>query len=229
MKILAIETSTITGGAAIVEDHKLLAEGRLSLKAIHSERLMGLIDFLLKAIKMTIYDMDYLAVGVGPGSFTGLRVGIATVKGLAYGTGKLVAPVSSLEAFAANIPFAQDCLICPMLDAKRHEIYVALYRQGDSGLETVLTERAARLADIVAYIDRKTLFIGDGAVVYRSKIEEALGERATFLTGTAMYPSAANVAFLAMRNIQTGNIVNALELSPQYLRPSEAEIKFGSP
>ncbi len=226
MKILAIETSTITGGAAIVDGDRLLAEARLSLKAIHSERLMGLIDFLLKALKLTIHDMDYLSVAIGPGSFTGLRVGISTVKGLAFGTGKSVVPVSTLEAFASNIPFAPDCLICPMLDAKRNEIYTALYKHEDKGLETVLAEMAARVEDVLPYIDRKTLFIGDGSEVYRSQIEDTLGEKAVFLNGTAMYPSPANVAFIALKKAQQGNIVSAIELSPRYLRRSEAEIKF---
>ncbi len=227
MKILAVETSTITGGAAIVEDKRLLAEGRLSLKAIHSERLMGLIDLLLKSLKLSIQDMDYLAVSIGPGSFTGLRVGISTVKGLAYAARKGVIPVSTLETLAMNIPFAKDYLICPMLDARRQEVYTALYRQEDENLHALIEERACKVEDILLRIKDKTIFLGDGAEVYRKVIEDSLGSKAVLARDAQMFPSPANAAFLALRGAQRGIAIGAEDISPAYLRKSEAEIKVG--
>lgn len=227
MKILAIETSTLTGGVALLEDQRLLAEGRLSVKAIHSERLMPMIDFLLKSVKLSINDIDYLAAAVGPGSFTGLRVGLSTVKGLAFGLNKKVIPVSTLEAYASSLSFLKDHLICPMLDARRQEVYTALYKHDLDGLQTLIEPVAVKVEEFINSINSETVFVGDGAMLYQDIIRDALGQRAIFAEGSLSYPSPVEVGFIAFRNLQKGIVVDAKELSPVYLRKSEAEIKSG--
>jgi len=223
LKILALETSTITGGVAIVEDKRLIAEARLSIKAIYSERLMALIDFLLKSVRLTIFDMDCFALAIGPGSFTGLRVGLSTVKGLAYGTDKLIAPVSTLKALAMNIALVKEP-ICPILDAHKGEVYWALYRNSSVGLETLIPEHVGKVYDIFPYINERTIFIGEGALLYRKEIDKALNEMA--ILGDGIYPSPYNVALLGYQEAIMGNLKTAVEIKPKYYRKAEAEIKL---
>ena len=120
MKLLAIETSTMLGGIAVMEDNTLIAESRMNVKATHSERIMADIDNALRRSGFTIDDIDVFGIASGPGSFTGLRVGLSTLKGLSYATGKKVVSVSTLEAFAWNVPFSSH-LICPLLDALKRK------------------------------------------------------------------------------------------------------------
>ncbi|MCX8069949.1 MAG: tRNA (adenosine(37)-N6)-threonylcarbamoyltransferase complex dimerization subunit type 1 TsaB [Thermodesulfovibrionales bacterium] len=226
MKILAIETSTITGGVAIIEDKKLLAEGRMSVKAIYSERLMALIDFLLTSVKISITDIDYFALAVGPGSFTGLRVGLSTAKGLAFTTGKLVAPVSTLKAMAMNLPFV-NYPICPILDARKGEVYWAIYRNGENKLDTLINDRVGNVNDIFPFIKEQTIFIGEGALIYKKEIQQALNEKVILGNGIEMFPSPYNVALLGYQQVLEGNLLDAFKINTVYFRKSEAEIKKG--
>lgn len=226
MKILAVETSTIVGSVAILDDNKLIADGRLGIKAIHSERLMNHIDFLLVSTNLCVSDIDYFAVSVGPGSFTGLRVGISTIKGLAFAAEKLVAPVSSLEALAMNALFSNHC-ICPILDARKGEVYTALYQYSDGKLNTIIPETILSPEDLTRLIKYKTIFLGDGLNLYGKLIKERLGDIAEFCHGSHMFPSATNVAFLSHIKIHKGELLTAQSLSARYIRRSEAEIKFG--
>jgi len=132
MKILAIETSTMMGSVAVMDKTQLIAEYRLNIKGTHSERLVRIIDEVLKDSGLEFKDLDGYAVSIGPGSFTGLRIGITTVKGLAFVTRKPVAAIPTLDALACNIPFSQY-QICPMLDARKKEVYTALYIISDDG------------------------------------------------------------------------------------------------
>src|SRR5271157_1812848 len=132
MKLLAIETSTMRGGIAIMDDDTLIAESRMNIKATHSGRIMTEIDTALKGSGLTIDDIDVFGIASGPGSFTGLRVGLSTVKGLSYATGKRVVTVSTLEAFAWNVPFSQY-LVCPLLDARKKEVHAGAFRWSQNG------------------------------------------------------------------------------------------------
>ena len=130
MKILAIDTSTMLGGIAIMDDLTLIAETRLNVKSTHSERLMTEIEHCLKQSSLKISDIDVFAVAIGPGSFTGLRIGLSAVKGLSYATGKPIVSVPTLDALALNFPYSRYP-VCTMLDARKKEVYAALFKWED--------------------------------------------------------------------------------------------------
>ena len=228
MKILAIETSTMLGGVAIMDDSEgLVVEIRLNVKTAHSERLMTVIDHALRQADMTISDIDVFGVAIGPGSFTGLRIGLSTVKGLSFATGKPVVPVPTLEAFAWNFPYSAHP-VCVMLDARKKEVYTAVFRWSDFGFKRVLEERSVRPADLVKTLDGPVIFAGEGASLYKDSILEIAGANAIFAPKQDMVPSPANVAFLGLRIAADRDFAEPMGLVPFYIRRSEAEIKKNS-
>src|SRR5713226_2055195 len=134
MKLLGVESATLSGGVALLDGDRLLGEITLNIAITHSERLLSAVDRLLADCGLAPSDLEGLAVSVGPGSFTGLRVGLATVKGLAMALGLPVAPVPTLDALACNLPFA-DATVCPLLDARKGEVYCSLYRWREDRME----------------------------------------------------------------------------------------------
>lgn len=226
MKLLAVETSTMLGGIALMEGDTLIGESRINVKVTHSERIMTEIDHLLTRSGWTIDDVDVFGAASGPGSFTGLRVGLSTVKGLVYATGKRLVSVPTLEAFAWNIPFAAH-RVCPLFDARRKEVYAGLYQWSETGFIKVMEERALKLEELLAGISEPVIFIGEAAVLHRELIRETLGGLALFGAPQQMVPSPANVAYLCMKKAEEGLFEDPIRLVPRYLRKSEAEIKFG--
>jgi tRNA threonylcarbamoyladenosine biosynthesis protein TsaB len=226
MKLLAIETATMLGGIAIMDGMTLVAESRINVRVTHSERLMKEVDHALTLAGMEIGDIDVFGISSGPGSFTGLRVGLSTVKGLVYATGKKFVSVPTLEAFAWNSPFS-DRLVCPMLDARRKEVYAAVFRWAAEGFLKVIDEKAFKVGKLLSMIDSPAIFLGEGALLNREVIEFELGDKALFGVPPQMVPSPANVAFLCMKKAEKGEYSDALAEVPAYLRRSEAEIKFG--
>ncbi len=222
MKVLGIDTSTMLGGIALLDEQMLIAETRLNVKVSHSERLMSEVALCLERTGLTLHDIDVFALAIGPGSFTGLRVGVSTVKGLAYATGKPVTAVSTLEAFAWNAAFCRHP-VCPLLDARKKEVYGAVYRWTDTGFEPLIPEGAYPVRALVQKLDEPTLFLGEGAVLYRSDIVDAAGERAIFGTPEMMAPSPAHVAQLGLSNARNGIFIDPAHLVPSYCRRSEAE------
>src|SRR6266545_3079457 len=197
MKLLAVESATLSGGAAILDGDRLLGEITLNIAITHSERLLSAVDRLLADCGLAPADLEGLAVSVGPGSFTGLRVGLATVKGLAMALGLPVAPVPTLDALAARLPFA-DRPVCPILDARKGEVYLSLYRwRGD---------RMHRERDYLA-------------------LPPALAAAELIAPAAQRLPSASAVAELGHAVLSAGGGVGAEGLVPLYLRPSEAELK----
>ena len=226
MKLLAVETSTMMGGIAVMDDDKLVAESRLNVRVTHSERIMKEIDRVLQGAGLDISGIDVFGISIGPGSFTGLRVGLSTVKGLVYATGKKLVTVSTLEGMAWNIPFSA-CPVCTMLDARRKEIYAAVFRWTDAGFERVLDERTLSIDALLAMIDTETIFIGEGALIYKEAIMNTLKDKALFGAPQHMVPSPANTALLCMKKALREEYTDALKAVPAYHRRSEAEIKFG--
>lgn len=229
MKILAIDTSTMLGGIAIMDDSSgLIAEVRLNVKSTHSERLMTTIDTTLKQASISLTEIDAFAVAIGPGSFTGLRIGLSTVKGLSYATGKPIVSVPSLEAFAWNFPYCKYP-VCPMLDARKKEVYTALFQWENDGFIRLINEVAIsvdRLLERIKVIsDKKILFTGEGAHLYKDKIIEMIGEQAAFASPEKMVSSPANVAYLGIKKALKGKFSEPVSLIPLYMRRLEAEIK----
>lgn len=226
MNILAVETSTMLGGVAIANNTLgIITELRINVRATHSERLMTGIDFALKQAGMTIPDIDVFGVSIGPGSFTGLRIGLSTIKGFSYSTGKPVVSVPTLEAFAWNFPYSRHP-VCIMFDARREEVYAAVFRWKNSGLERIVSETSIRPVDLLKSLEGPVIFAGEGALLYREAIIDISGSNAIFAPPQCMVPSPANVAYLGLRKAKAGDFSEPVSLAPAYLRKSEAEIKF---
>lgn len=225
MVILGIETATRTGGVAIVSEEGVLAEYTLNIEATHSERLMVTVDRVLSDTGMGLADIDGFAVSVGPGSFTGLRIGVATVKGLAFTTGKAIAAVPTLKALAWNLPWSRH-QVCPLLDARKKEVYAAIYRSEEGMPVPVMDERTIALRELAGRISERTIFSGEGARMFREELRSLLGELALFAPLSAMVPSAAGVAEVGRMMLIAGEHVEPESLTPVYLRRPEAEVAW---
>ncbi|NMC74323.1 MAG: tRNA (adenosine(37)-N6)-threonylcarbamoyltransferase complex dimerization subunit type 1 TsaB [Geobacteraceae bacterium] len=222
MKLLVIDTSTGSCSVALMENGRLSAEWLVNPETTGSTPLLRSLDLVLESAGVEIAAIDALGVTLGPGSFTGLRVGIATVKGLSLATGAPVAGFSSLAMLAMNLPFAAYP-VCPMLDARKNEVYAALYRCGDLP-ETIFGDCVASPDDFLDHIREPTLFIGSGALRYRETITARLGGLAHFAPSGCHAPRASSGALLAADCIARGETIPAGKLVPAYIRPSEAEI-----
>ena len=227
MRVLAIDTSTLLGGVAIVDELSgMVFEVRLNVKSTYSERLMTTIDYALKQSGCTICDMDFFAVATGPGSFTGLRIGLSTVKGFSYATGKPVVSVPTLEALAQNFPFCRYP-VCTMLDARKKEVYMALFEWKNEGLVRLISEMSIKVNKALERINEhdKVVFTGDGVILYKNEIVSLMGERAVFASPEKMLPSPASVACIGIQKALRGEFSEPVNLVPFYIRRSEAEIK----
>ena len=221
MMILAIDTASRSCGVAVVSDGAVLAEINDVSGQTHSRHLMGMVD---RALAMSVgppQRIDAYAVTRGPGSFTGLRIGISTAKGLAEAAGKPLVGVSSLEALAWQV-FPTDRLVVPMLDARRKEVYAARFRRKGSGLRPVGREGALAPEAAVADIAEPSLLVGDGAVFYAERLQGLLGERMQLALPFQHIIRASTVAFLA-RSRMTTVPDERVTLRPRYLRKSYAD------
>ncbi len=226
MKVLAVETSTMLGGVAVVDRKMgLVAEMRLNVKTTHSERLMTAIDNVLRQSELDLGDIDAFAVAIGPGSFTGLRIGLSTVKGLSYATGKKIVTVPTLEAFAWNFPYC-PYPVCLMLDARKAEVYAAVFKWEEGGFRRLVPEMSIRPDDLLGSLEGVVLFAGEGVSLYGTKIAEIMKERALIASPQTMVPSPANVAMLGLDKAERGEYADASDQAPYYIRKSEAEVKW---
>ncbi len=230
MRVLAIDTSTLLGGVAIVDELSgMVIEVRLNVKSTYSERLMTTIDYALKQSGYTISDMDFFAVATGPGSFTGLRIGLSTVKGFSYATRKPIVSVPTLEALAQNFPLCRYP-VCTMLDARKKEVYVALFEWKDEGLVRLISEMSVKVNKALEIMNEhdKVVFTGDGVILYKNEIVSLMGEKAVFASPEKMVSSPANVACIGLQKALRGEFSEPVNLVPFYIRRSEAEIKAKS-
>lgn len=226
MKILALETATLAGGVALMDEARLIAEYRLHVEMRHSERLLSAIDRLLSDSGTSVSDLNAIAVSIGPGSFTGLRVGLSTAKGLAMGSGKPLITVPTLEAMAACFPYT-GALVAPMLDARRQEVYWALFDMQTGQPVRIISEEAASpegVLESVGRFDRPVLFVGEGAEKYRELLSAGRSGRALFAPRSLQFPSAAAVAELGLAQLKKGETHLPEEVVPFYLRASTAEL-----
>ncbi len=214
------------GSVALVEDDRVISEFSLNLQTTHSQRLLPTIVQLLESSDCPIELIDGFAVALGPGSFTGLRIALSSIKGLAMASGRPVVGVSTLKALALNL-YSSRHLVCPLLDARKQEVYTALFRfDQEENLVKLKEESVIPPEAILAEIKQTTVFLGDGADIYRDLIRERLGSRALFAPINLRYPRAVNVARLALPRLQRGEAMEIDSLIPTYLRRSEAELKF---
>ncbi|MCK9420639.1 MAG: tRNA (adenosine(37)-N6)-threonylcarbamoyltransferase complex dimerization subunit type 1 TsaB [Nitrospirae bacterium] len=225
MYILGIETSTTTGSVAVISEDGVVAQYSLNIEVTHSERLMSTVDRVLKDTGLTMADMDGYAVAIGPGSFTGLRIGLAAVKGLALVSGKPIAAVPTLKALAWNLPYA-SYPVCPMLDARKNEVYAATYWFEGTTLVHGMAEAVLSLSLLSERISGKTIFTGEASHLFRKEIVSMFGERALFAPRAAILPSAAIVAEIGLDMIRSGKQADPDNLTPMYIRRPEAEVAW---
>ena len=225
MNTLAIDTSGKSAGIAILSDHAVLYEIYLNTGLNHSLILLPELDRALKAINMELKDLDLLVTTTGPGSFTGLRIGLSTVKGMALSLQKPLVGVSTLEALVQNI-CAEDILICPVLNGPMDEIYTALYRyQSGSGYDCILNDRVTLIPSLIKNIDGPVLFLGEGAVRWKRQLMEALPKEARFVPESFNICRTSVIAGIGLQKFHRGETQDMVTLIPSYLRLSEAELK----
>jgi tRNA threonylcarbamoyladenosine biosynthesis protein TsaB len=226
MKVLAVDTSTQAGSVAVLEDDTLLAEVAVTSSQTHAKRLMPGIDACLEMAGLGVADCDAFAVTTGPGSFTGLRIGISTVKGLGFATKKPVAGVSTLDALAYQFPSFPH-LVCPMLDARKGQIYTGLYESMDHmSWKRVIEDCVVEPKEWLKQIQRMCLFVGDGTHAYGEIIRQTLGIVAQFAPPYLNRVRASVVAYIGMKQILDGEAADVSTLVPYYIRASDAEIKL---
>lgn len=228
MKILAIDTATTTGSVAVTDGGKLLAEATIARKETHSIHLMGMIDQTLRLAGIDIHQVDGFAYTKGPGSFTGLRIGLSVVKGLAFAKQKPMVGVSSLEALAYQ---AEDDtrLVCALVDARNKEVYCAQYRWQEGALKPVTYPQSLLPDKFVDQIGEPCLLIGDGAIRYREMLVEQLGGHAKFALSHQNVIRGVSIAALSAPLFEMGQFDDIYTGTPFYIRKSYAEEKKGKP
>ncbi len=225
MRILAVDTATTSCSVAIVDKTSLLTEFTLHREETHSKHLMDMINTALKISGLNISDMDGFAVTRGPGSFTGLRIGISTIKGLAAASGRPIVGVSSLEALATQASLSSD-LICPLLDARRGEVYFSRYRFINGRLKKQMEEKVTPPDRAVGDLCESCLFVGNGAWLYKKILLEKLGEFASFAPIIQNTIRASTVAYLSLEKFENSDTDDIGKFMPHYIRKSDAELNL---
>ena len=224
MKILALETSAKAVSAAVTEDGVVRAWGYQDTGLTHSRTLMPIVECILKNADLTVQDMDAIAVAAGPGSFTGIRIGVAAAKGLAFAAEKPVVAVSTLEAMARNVALADGLIVCAM-DARRNQVYNAVFACKDGLLTRLCPDRAISLEDLAAELwddPRPKLIVGDGARLCYGDFS-ARGLACRMAPPHLVMQNAVSVALAAEEAAAAGQLLSPQALTPVYLRPAQAE------
>ncbi|MBT4365543.1 MAG: tRNA (adenosine(37)-N6)-threonylcarbamoyltransferase complex dimerization subunit type 1 TsaB [Desulfobacterales bacterium] len=224
MILLAVDTATKSCSVAVAADETLIAEINKVTGDTHSKHLMDMISSVINISGLTFEDIDGFVVTKGPGSFTGLRIGISTIKGLALASGKPIVGVSTLQALAFQFGFSTDH-ICPMLDARKGEVYFSLLKFEGNMLKTEISENVMHPEKALNHIKGSCIFVGDGALIYNEIISEIMGERAHFALPSHNLIRAASVARLGLDRFKNNDIDDLNTFVPYYIRKSDAEIK----
>ncbi len=236
MKIISIDTSGLVGAVAVTDGDMLLAQFSIQYKTTHSEILMPMLDDICKKIHLDLSSIDAIAIAMGPGSFTGLRIGSATAKGLALALGKPIIPIPTVDGIAYNL-YGVEKIICPMMDARRNQVYTGLYTfvpntpEGKSLERTfdmqVIHQQFATsvedIADKINEIGKPVVLLGDGVPVYHDKLETMLKVPYSIAPLHQNRQSAAALSALAVKYAADGRMIDGDEFAPDYLRLSQAE------
>ncbi len=225
MKVLAVDSSGMVASVALVEDDNLVAEYTINYKKTHSQTLLPMLDEIVKMTELDLNTVDAIAVSKGPGSFTGLRIGTATVKGLALSLNKPVIGVPTVEGIAMNL-YGCNALICPLMDARRNQVYTGIYRFENGNLMVIKDQIAIGIEEIIDalnVIGRDVIFLGDGVDVYKGVIEEKMKVPFSFAPAHMNKQRGAAVAVRGMEYFKQGIFEDADDFEPEYLRVSQAE------
>ena len=221
MKILAIDSTAIVASVALCDDEKLIALYTVNNGNTHSETLLPMVESILKEAKLSPADIELFAVSNGPGSFTGVRIGCATIKGLAFGRKVPCVGVSTLEALAYNLK-GSDGIICPVMNARRNQVYNALFRYEGDKLVRLCPDRAIAISELAEELsDKEKIYLsGDGVSITAPAIP---AEKLGFTHPVMEHQNAYSIAMCALNSYKEGNYVTDTDLAPTYLRPSQAE------
>ncbi|MEE1008758.1 MAG: tRNA (adenosine(37)-N6)-threonylcarbamoyltransferase complex dimerization subunit type 1 TsaB [Agathobacter sp.] len=225
MKILALDSSGLVASVAIVEDDNLLGEYTMNYKKTHSQTLLPMLDEVAKMIELDMNSLDAIAVSKGPGSFTGLRIGSATAKGLGLALNKPIVSVPTIDAMAFNMWGAKD-LVCPIMDARRQQTYTGLFEFKDGKMNTIIEQSVLMIEEIIEKINeigKKVIFLGDGVDVFKDYIKENIKVPYEYALANNNKQRASSVAVLGEIMFKEGKDELASEHKPDYLRLSQAE------
>ena len=229
MKLLALDSSGLVASVALVEDDNLIAEYTIQYKKTHSQTLLPMLDEIKKMVELDLSTVDAIAVAAGPGSFTGLRIGSATAKGLALALEKPIVPVPTVDGLAYQM-YGTDALVCPIMDARRSQVYTGIYEfvyENNSYDMRVICQQCAVAFDEIAEqlngLGRKVVFLGDGVPVFRERMSEVLKVPYTLAPAHCNRQSAACIGALGSILYAQGKIESGVEHAPEYLRLSQAE------
>jgi tRNA threonylcarbamoyladenosine biosynthesis protein TsaB len=224
MRILALDSSGLVATVAILEDEQTIAEYTINYKKTHSQTLLPMLDEIVKMTGFDLSTIDAIAVAGGPGSFTGLRIGSATAKGLGLALDKPLVHIPTVDGMAYNL-YGNKGLVCPMMDARRNQVYTGIYRFEEE-FEIVENQMAISLDELIEKLNQygeKVTFLGDGVPVYKEQLQNGLTVEYRLAPPHVNRQSAAAVGALAMKYFAEGKIETAAEHQPDYLRLSQAE------
>ena len=229
MKILGIDSSGLVASVAVVENDNLLAEYTVNYKKTHSQTLLPMLDEICRMIELDLASVDAIAVSQGPGSFTGLRIGSATAKGLGLALKKPLIGIPTVEGLAYNLYGVQG-YICPIMDARRNQVYTGIYAFGNvfekDDMTVVEDQMAINIEELIEKLNERNVpvtFLGDGVNVYKKKIEEKIKVPYTYAPAHMNKQRAGAVAALGAKYFAQGRYETAREHQPDYLRVSQAE------
>lgn len=225
MRILALDSSGLVATVAIVEEEQTIAEYTVNYKKTHSQTLLPMLDEIVKMTEMDLNTIDAIAISGGPGSFTGLRIGSATAKGLGLALQKPLIHVPTIEGLAYNL-YGSDALICPIMDARRNQVYTGIYRFENEKLHIVEKQMAIDVGELVEklnQLDEKVVFLGDGVPVYKGQLEAGLRVPFIFAPANMNRQRASSVGVAGIQYLKEGKTETAAEHQPDYLRVSQAE------
>lgn len=225
MKLLVLDSSGLVASVSLMENDRLIAEYTTGHKLTHSQTLLPMLDEIVERTSFELETIDAIAIAMGPGSFTGLRIGAATAKGLGLALDKPIVPVPTVDGLAYQM-FAFGNIICPMMDARRKQVYTGFYRFKGEEFYVIKEQCAQSVEDTLKQLKdfgEPVVFLGDGVPVYEEEIKEQLGENALIAPVHASRQRAAAVGALAKIYYQKGMIQSADEFAPEYLRKSQAE------
>lgn len=225
MKILALDSSGLTASVAVVEEENMIAEYTVNYKKTHSQTLLPMLDEIVKMIELDLQSIDAIAIAAGPGSFTGLRIGSATAKGLALALKKPIISVPTVEGLAYNL-YGTDKIICPIMDARRNQVYTGLYRFEGKKLLPIEQQMAVGMDELIEKVNQleeAVIFLGDAVPVQKDAIKEKVTVEYDFAPAHMSKQRAGAVGALGCLYYKEGNYQNSKEHKPEYLRLSQAE------